>query len=402
MELLSPAGGRERMEYALAYGADAVYMASGFSLRAFADNFTDEHLASAITYVHNAGKKAYVTVNIFAHNADISRMGDHLRYLQQIGADAIIVADLGVLALARELCPGLPLHISTQANITNYKAACLAWELGAKRIVLARELSLTEIAEIRQRTPAALELEAFVHGAACMSYSGRCLLSNYLTGRGANQGQCVQACRWKYEIREVSRPEWLPVAEDDRGSYILNSKDLCLIAHLDALRKAGITSFKIEGRMKTAYYAAAITGAYRKAIDDLNANKPFDTLLLDEVYKAANREFTTGFYFGKPDDAQRYNSSKCTQTYDFVGIVLASDGAFITIEQRNKFLQGQTLEVLSPNRASHGQTLTVQQIQNAKGDFVPSAPHPQEILRIPCQLHLQPMDILRRAVEVEA
>ncbi len=396
IELLSPAGGRERLEYAITYGADAVYMAgSGYSLRAFADNFTDSELSEAIKYAHIFGKKVYITTNIYAHNADINSMGDYIRRLTELGADAILVADLGVLSLAKKTVPHMPVHISTQANITNHMAARMAYDLGASRVVLARELSIDEIAEIHARVPK-LELEAFVHGAACISYSGRCLLSNYLTARGANQGKCVQACRWQYEIREVNREEWLPIAEDERGTYILNSKDLCMIEHLDKLYNAGVTSFKIEGRMKTAYYAATVTNAYRRAIDDMLANKPFDPELKQELGKAANREFTTGFYFGKPEDGQRYHSSKCTQSYDFVAVVQKSENGILTLEQRNKFSVGETLEVLSPDKERHGKTFTVTDITNQYGNHVPSAPNPQEIVTVPCDIPLTFRDILRR------
>ena len=396
IELLSPAGGRERLEYAIAYGADAVYMAgSGYSLRAFADNFTDSELSEAIKYAHIFGKKAYITTNIYAHNSDIDTMGDYIRRLAELGADAVLVADLGVLSLAKKAVPHMPVHISTQANITNYMAAQMAYDLGASRVVLARELSLDEIAQIHARVPK-LELESFVHGAMCISYSGRCLLSNYLTDRGANQGKCVQACRWKYEIREVNREEWMPIAEDERGTYILNSKDLCMIEHLDKLAAAGVSSFKIEGRMKTAYYAATVTGAYRRAIDDMLAGKPFDHSLKDELGKAANREFTTGFYFGKPEEAQRYGSSKCTQSYDFVAVVQKSENGVLTLEQRNKFNVGETLEVLSPDKERNGKTVTVSKIINQYGTSVPSAPNPQEIVTVPCDLDLRFRDILRR------
>ncbi|MBR3750625.1 MAG: U32 family peptidase C-terminal domain-containing protein [Clostridia bacterium] len=396
MELLSPAGGRERLEYAIAYGADAVYMAgSGYSLRAFADNFTDSELSDAIKYAHIFGKKVYITTNIYAHNSDIDSMADYIRRLTELGADALLVADMGVLALAKKTVPHMPIHISTQANITNHMAAQMMYDLGASRVVLARELSIDEIADIHARVPK-LELEAFVHGAACISYSGRCLLSNYLTDRGANQGKCVQACRWKYEIREVSREEWLPIAEDERGTYILNSKDLCMIEHLDKLSAAGVSSFKIEGRMKTAYYAATVTNAYRRAIDDMLAGKPYDPALYDELGKAANREFTTGFYFGKPENAQRYHSSKCTQSYDFVAVVQKSENGVLTVEQRNKFSVGDTLEVLSPDKSRHGKTFTVQSITNRYGQDVPSAPNPQEIVTLPCDLDLRFRDILRR------
>ena len=396
IELLSPAGGRERLEFAVKYGADAVYMAGpDYSLRAFADNFGFEELAQAIAFVHSKGKKAYITVNIYAHNVDIDGIADYLKRIEAAGADAVLVADLGVLAVSKKVCPELAVHISTQANVTNYAAAQVMRDMGASRIVLARELSLEEIARIHSTGPD-IELEAFVHGAACISYSGRCLLSNYLTGRGANQGKCVQACRWQYEIREVGRSEWLPIAEDERGTYILNSKDLCMIQHLKELADAGVSSFKIEGRMKTAYYAAAVTAAYRRAIDLMLAGKPCGQELVRELEKAANREFTTGFYFGRPEDGQRYSSSKCRQSYEFVAVVRGSDGGFLTLEQRNKFCLGDCLEVLSPNPERSGRIIKVEKIINQWGQEVPSAPNPQETVRIPSPEPLEAMDILRR------
>ena len=297
IELLSPAGNRERLEYALAYGADAVYMAgSRFSLRAFADNFEPDELKSALELVHSKGKKAYITVNIYAHNSDIDGMEDYFRFLYDIGADAVLVSDLGVLEAAKKGAPELPVHISTQANVTNYAAARFFCNAGAERIVLARELSIEEIALIHQKVPQA-ELEAFVHGAACISYSGRCLLSDYLTGRSANQGKCAQPCRWGYELVPQGRADSFPIEQDERGTYILNSKDLCMIDHLGELADAGVTSFKIEGRMKTAYYTAAVTNAYRRATDRLEAGLEPDPTLKEELAKAANREFTTVFTF---------------------------------------------------------------------------------------------------------
>lgn len=396
IELLSPAGNRERLEYALAYGADAVYMAgSRFSLRAFADNFEPDELKNALELVHSKGKKAYITVNIYAHNSDIDGMEDYFRFLYDIGADAVLVSDLGVLEAAKKGAPELPVHISTQANVTNYAAARFFCNAGAERIVLARELSIEEIDLIHQKVPQA-ELEAFVHGAACISYSGRCLLSDYLTGRSANQGKCAQPCRWGYELVPQGRADSFPIAQDERGTYILNSKDLCMIDHLGELADAGVTSFKIEGRMKTAYYTAAVTNAYRRAIDRLEAGLEPDPALKEELAKAANREFTTGFYFGPVQNGQRYESSKCRQSHEFSAVVLSSDGEYLTLEQRNRFRVGDVLEVLSPEPSRCGQKFTVESIISSQGCSVQAAPNPQERVKVPCTLRLEYMDILRR------
>lgn len=396
IELLSPAGNRERLEYALAYGADAVYMAgSRYSLRAFADNFEPDELKNALELVHSKGKKAYITVNIYAHNSDIDGMEDYFRFLYDIGADAVLVSDLGVLEAAKKGAPELPVHISTQANVTNYAAARFFCNAGAERIVLARELSIEEIALIHQKVPQA-ELEAFVHGAACISYSGRCLLSDYLTGRSANQGKCAQPCRWGYELVPQGRADSFPIAQDERGTYILNSKDLCMIDHLGELADAGVTSFKIEGRMKTAYYTAAVTNAYRRAIDRLEAGLEPDPALKEELAKAANREFTTGFYFGPVQNGQRYESSKCRQSHEFSAVVLSSNGEYLTLEQRNRFRVGDVLEVLSPEPSRCGQKFTVESIISSQGCSVQAAPNPQERVKVPCTLRLKYMDILRR------
>lgn len=396
IELLSPAGNRERLEYALAYGADAVYMAgSRYSLRAFADNFEPDELKNALELVHSKGKKAYITVNIYAHNSDIDGMEDYFRFLYDIGADAVLVSDLGVLEAAKKGAPELPVHISTQANVTNYAAARFFCNAGAERIVLARELSIEEIALIHQKVPQA-ELEAFVHGAACISYSGRCLLSDYLTGRSANQGKCAQPCRWGYELVPQGRADSFPIEQDERGTYILNSKDLCMIDHLGELADAGVTSFKIEGRMKTAYYTAAVTNAYRRAIDRLEAGLEPDPALKEELAKAANREFTTGFYFGPVQNGQRYESSKCRQSHEFSAVVLSSDGEYLTLEQRNRFRVGDVLEVLSPEPSRCGQKFTVESIISSQGCSVQAAPNPQERVKVPCTLRLEYMDILRR------
>lgn len=397
-ELLCPAGNMERLQYAVHYGADAVYMGGeNFSLRAFSENFDAQQLADAVQYLHARGKKAYITCNIFAHYEDIAAMGDYLRYLHQIRADAVLVADLGVLKLAKQVAPELVVHISTQANTTNALAARAYYEMGASRVVLARELSIEEIRRLRDQIPPELELEAFVHGAMCISYSGRCLLSSYLTGRDSNRGRCAQPCRWAYTIREQSREEELPILEDERGTYILNSKDLCMAEHLRELKDAGVDSFKIEGRMKTVYYAAVVTNAYRRAMDAMLAGELAPSGIVQELEKAANREFTTGFYFGKPDEhAQRYVSSKCVQSYEFVAVVRGSEQGRVLLEQRNKFSVGDELEVLSAGEMN-GRVFTVSAIDDAEtGEAQASAPNPQQLVYVPCGFALAPMDILRR------
>lgn len=400
LELLAPAGNMEKLKFALHYGADAVYLAgTGFGLRAFAGNFTNEELPRAIEYAHNAGKKVYITVNIFAHNQDIKKAGQYLQYLQSIGADAVIISDIGLVAMARELCPNLPVHISTQANVTNYRAAQFYHSLGASRVILARELSLEEIKTIRENTPPQLELEAFVHGAMCISYSGRCLLSNFLAGRGSNQGMCVQSCRWKYALVEEQRPgQYLPIEEDERGTYILNSKDLCMINHIEELAQAGITSFKIEGRMKSIYYNSVVTHAYRRAIDAYQKGEAPPEGLLDELSKAASRQFTTGFYFGKStQETQQYEASKYPQLYEIAAIVKGYDeeNKRLILEQRNKFSVGDTLEIVSPTK-NHGKTLKVEQIINDNGEEQEAAPHPQQTIFVPSRLSLQENDILSK------
>lgn len=399
IELLSPAGNRERLAFALHYGADAVYMGGArFGLRAFAENFSEDALAEAVHYTHSLHKKIYITLNVFARNADIVQMEEYLSFLGEIKPDGVIVSDLGVFSLVRRHIPHIPVHISTQANTVNFAAAAAWHKMGAKRIVLARELSLEEIKYIRDHTPPELELEAFVHGAMCISMSGRCLLSNYLSGRDANKGECVQACRWSYALQEKNRDgQYLPIEEDERGTYILNSKDLCMIPHLQQLRDAGVSSFKIEGRMKTAYYAAVVTGAYRNALEDMQAGRPFRQELLQELAQAANRDFTTGFYLGNADEsAQRYFSSKCTQESEFVAVVLAYDAARgeALVEQRNRFFKGDTLEIFSP-KGVVGQ-IKAEYIRNEEGVEQEAAPHPQQRVFIPCSYPVQPMDILRK------
>lgn len=395
MELLSPAGNFEKFLSAIHFGADAVYMAGGrFGLRAFAGNFSDEEMKKAVKIAHEKGKKVYVTLNIIARDGDFEGLGDYAKFLKSIGVDAVIVADIGVFVYLREVVPDLDIHVSTQANIINSKSANLMAKLGAKRLVLARELTLEQIKEIRKNLPKEIELEVFVHGAMCMAYSGRCLLSNYLTGRDSNHGECVQACRWKYMVREVSREDELEVQEDEKGSYIFNSKDLNMIEHLQELKDAGVDSLKIEGRMKSAYYVATVTNAYRQAIDML-PQKP-DEKLLAELFKASHRRYTTGFYF--KDELKQYTEdSMPVQESEFVALVDSDcDGENVVLEMRNKFSVGDELEILSPDKNLLNKKLKIESLKNSAGENVESAKVVQEKITVPCKLNLKKGDILRR------
>lgn len=395
MELLSPAGNFEKFLSAIHFGADAVYMAGGrFGLRAFAGNFSDEEMKKAVEIAHEKGKKVYVTLNIIARDSDFEGLGDYAKFLKSIGVDAVIVADIGVFVYLREVVPDLDIHVSTQANIINSKSANLMAKLGAKRLVLARELTLEQIKEIRKNLPKEVELEVFVHGAMCMAYSGRCLLSNYLTGRDSNHGECVQACRWKYMVREISREDELEVQEDEKGSYIFNSKDLNMIEHLQELKDAGVDSLKIEGRMKSAYYVATVTNAYRQAIDML-PQKP-DEKLLAELFKASHRRYTTGFYF--KDELKQYTEdSMPVQESEFVALVDSDcDGENVVLEMRNKFSVGDELEILSPDKNLLNKKLKIESLKNSAGENVESAKVVQEKITVPCKLNLKKGDILRR------
>ncbi|WP_423806125.1 peptidase U32 family protein [Phascolarctobacterium faecium] len=401
-ELLAPAGNMEKCKIALRYGADAVYLGGKmFGLRAFANNFSIEEIAEAAAYAHGLGKKVYVTVNIFAHNEDLARLPDYLLELQKAGVDALLISDLGVWNVARQTVPEMPLHVSTQANTSNW-AAVQAWKaLGAERVVLARELSLEEIREIGTRTD--VELEAFVHGAMCISYSGRCLLSSYLTGRDGNRGACAQACRWEYSLIEKNRSdEGFDIEEDERGTYVMNSKDLCLIDHIPDLIEAGICSLKIEGRMKSIHYVATVVSVYRKAIDAY-WNDPKKYQVTDEwrqeLEKVSHRPYTKGFAFGKPgSDGQVYTTSSYEQTHDFVGIVLAydADAKRAYIEQRNNVKNGEVLELLMPDGELF--PLTLEDMRNADGESIDCAPHAQQKFSIVSDRALMPDSLLRRKV----
>lgn len=397
-ELLAPAGNMEKLKIALLYGADAVYLGGKlFGLRAFADNFSTEEIQAAADFAHSLGKKVYVTVNIFAHNEDLPALPGYLKELEQAGIDALLISDLGVWFIARTAVPGLALHVSTQANTTNW-AGVRAWEqLGAERVVLARELSLNEIAEIGEKTD--VELEAFVHGAMCLSYSGRCWLSSYLTGRDSNRGACAQICRWEFGLTEKNRPgEVYDVAEDERGTYIMNSRDLCLLPYLDRLMQAGICSFKVEGRMKSAHYAASVVSVYRRAIDACWADPEHYMVRqewLDELEKVSHRPYTTGFALAKPDsNAQEYGSSAYLQTHDFVGLVRGWENGRALVEQRNLMAAGETLEILAPD-GTLGQ-LVLEDMQDVAGDPISRAPHAQQLFTCKTEQELTEYTILRR------
>lgn len=401
-ELLAPAGNMEKLKMALLYGADAVYLGGkAFGLRAFGGNFTNEELQEAVDFAHKLGKKIYVTVNIFPHNSDIAKLPAYLTFLNEIKVDAILVADLGVFTLAKEYAPDVELHISTQANNTNW-AAVNAWtELGASRVVLAREMSLEEIKEIREKC--SVELEMFVHGAMCISYSGRCLMSNYLTGRDANRGSCAQPCRWNYALVEEKRPgQYFPVLEDERGTYIFNSKDMCLLPYLPDVIVSGVDSLKIEGRMKSVHYAASVVKAYREAIDSyFAAPEQFEVKKewVEELDKVSHRAYTTGFYYGRPTEKdQIYGTSSYTQTSDFVGLVLDYDEktGFATVEQRNNMKVGQEIEIFQPHLAGYRQIL--QEMYNDEGEAIQVAPHPQQIVKIRMDKPVEPYGILRRDI----
>ena len=397
IELLAPAGNYEKMTTAFHFGADAVYLAGKkFGLRAFADNFTDEEIASACKYAHLLGKKVYVTINIFAKNDDFQQLKGYLSVLENAGVDAVLVSDLGVFSFVKANSV-LPIHVSTQANTTN-KFAVRAWKnLGATRVVLARELNLSDIIEIHRDCPD-VELEAFVHGAMCISYSGRCLLSNYLTERDGNRGECVQACRWKWEVREISRQDSLPVEEDANGTYIFNSKDMNMLRHVDKLRDAGVVSFKIEGRMKSSFYVATVVNAYRRAIDALQNGK-FDeatvSTLSDELIKASHRDYTTGFYFDEDAERQYYESSKAVEESKFIAKVLDWQNGRLLVEQRNKFAAGDVLEILSPGEHFNKTFVCANVVSQESGESVEVCNIVQQKLWIDCPYPLGKGDVLR-------
>ncbi len=402
-ELLCPAKGPEELKTAVIYGADAVYIGGeAFSLRAGAKNFSEEEMAEGIRFAHERGVKVHVTANILAHDNDLDEAYEYFRELEKLKPDALIIADPGMFSIAKEVCPDIDIHISTQANNTNYRTFQFWEKQGAKRVVAARELSLEELKDIKAHiSDDDIELECFIHGAMCISYSGRCLLSNYMTGRDANRGECTHPCRWKYTLEEETRPgEYMPVFENERGTYILNSKDLCMIEHIPELVDAGIDSFKVEGRMKTALYVACVARTYRQAIDDYfeSPDKYYSnmTWYKEEIGKCTTRSFTTGFYFGKPDsDSQIYDSNTYVTEYTYLGHVeeVAEDGSFV-LHQKNKFSVGEEIEIMRPD--GENTTCRVEAIKDGEGAGQTSAPHPGQELRVTLSSFPEEYDILRR------
>ncbi|MFV0364216.1 MAG: peptidase U32 family protein [Suipraeoptans sp.] len=400
-ELLVPASSLEVLKTAIIFGADAIYIGGqAFGLRAKAKNFTIDDIKKGVEFAHQYDKKVYITANIIAHNDDLESVREYFGELKSINPDGLIIADPAIFEIAKEVLPKIEIHISTQANNTNYGTYNFWWKLGAKRVVSARELSLDEICEIRKNIPDEMEIESFMHGAMCMSYSGRCLLSNYFTGRDANRGACTHPCRWKYSVVEETRPgEYMPIYENERGTYIFNSKDLCMIEHIPEMINAGIDSFKIEGRMKTALYVATVARTYRKAIDDYleDPQKYQDNMpwYLDQISNCTYRQFTTGFYFGKPDETtQIYDSNTYIREYTYLGIVLEVKDGKYKIEQKNKFSVGEEIEIMKPN----GQNISTKviSISDVDGNEMESAPHPQQILWIKTENMANEFDILRK------
>lgn len=403
-ELLVPASCLEVLKTAVIFGADAVFIGGeAFGLRAKAKNFSPEDMKAGIEFAHEHGVKVHVTANILAHNYDLDGAREYFRELKELKPDALIIADPGMFTMAREICPEIDIHISTQANNTNYETYRFWHRLGAKRVVAARELSLNELKEIRKNIPDDLEIESFIHGAMCISYSGRCLLSNFFTGRDANHGACTHPCRWKYAVMEESRPgEYLPVYENERGTFIFNSKDLCMVEHIPDLIDAGIDSFKIEGRMKTALYVATVARTYRKAIDDffISPEKYEENLpwYREEISKCTYRHFTTGFYYGKPDEnTQVYDNNTYTSEYIYLGIVDDVIGNTVKIEQKNKFCVGEEIEIMKPD----GRNIftKVISIADEDGNLQESAPHPLQKLSVTLSNPCEKYDILRVASE---
>lgn len=407
-ELLVPASSLEVLKTAVIFGADAVYIGGeAFGLRAKAKNFSPDEMAEGIRFAHEHNVKVYVTANILAHNGDLEGAREYFKELKEIKPDALIISDPGMFMIAKEVCPEIEIHISTQANNTNYQTYLFWWQQGAKRVVSARELSLTEIGEIREKIPDEMEIESFIHGAMCISYSGRCLLSNYFTGRDANQGACTHPCRWKYAVVEEKRPgEYLPVYENERGTYIFNSKDLCMIEYIPEIINAGIDSLKIEGRMKTALYVACVARTYRKAIDDYfeSEEKYRENMewYREEISKCTYRQFTTGFYFGKPDEnTQIYDNNTYVNDYIYLGIIGEIDErGFARFEQRNKFCVGDTIELMKPD----GRNISVKVLSmyNEDGEAVESCPHSKQTLYVELSEKPERYDLMRVNVEAAA
>lgn len=400
-ELLSPAGNDESLNSALNFGADAVYLGgTEFGMRASPQNFNLENLETAVKAAHDKGAKVYFTCNTIPRNSDIDRLPDFLKEVAGCGIDAFIITDLGVFSLAKKNAPGIDIHISTQFGVMNYASAMALYEMGAKRIVMARELSLEEIVEIREKIPAEMEMECFIHGSMCVSFSGRCLLSNYLNSRDSNRGDCAQPCRWKYSLMEETRPgKYLPVFENDEGTYIMNAKDLCMIEYIPELVRAGISSFKIEGRAKSAYYTAVVTNAYRCAIDGW-INSQSDKYrpakwILDELGKISYRDYCTGFYFGKQNENTCINyEGGYRRDWDIAAIVISYESGMLTLEQRNRFFEGDELEVVEPGKEPV--KIKVRELQTLDGDLLESAPHPKMVVKIYCPMLVSKEAVIRK------
>ncbi|WP_312940061.1 U32 family peptidase [Oscillibacter sp.] len=398
-ELLCPAGDMERLKMAVAYGANAVYLAgTSFGMRSFAGNFSDEELSTAVEYAHSQGVKVHCTVNTVPRNEEIASLPAHLETLQSAGVDALIAADMGVFALAEKYAPRCQRHVSTQAGIANYESARAWHDLGANRVILARELSLEEIREIRDKTPESLEVECFVHGAMCVSYSGRCLLSNYMTGRDSNRGACAQPCRYQYALMEEKRPgEYFPVFEDEQGTYIMNSRDMCMIDHLDDLCAAGIDSLKIEGRAKSAYYAAIVTGAYRRCLDAVGAGEPIDPVWRDEVDHVSHRRYSTGFFYGQP--GQYVADSRYIREWQVQALVIGCDEeGNATLSLRNKLTRGEHVEVVGPDFRPFA--MTVPNLRDSDGSTVQEIKTPQAVFQMKLPRPVPPLSLVRHAVEL--
>ena len=400
-ELLAPAGDMERLKMSVLYGADAVYLAgTSFGMRSFAGNFSPEELREAVRYAHSHNVKVHTTVNTMPRGAELAALPAHLELLNDCGVDALIIADLGVFRMAEKYAPNCQRHMSTQVSIANAACATAWYEMGAQRVVLARELSLEEIRSIRQNTPKELEIETFVHGAMCVSYSGRCLLSNYMTGRDSNRGACAQPCRYEYALMEEKRPgEYFPVFEDEKGTYIMNSRDMCMIDHLDDLMDAGVDCLKIEGRAKSAYYAAIVTGAYRHVLDDVAAGRPIDPIWRDEVEHVSHRHYATGFYYGQP--GQYYENSRYIRDWQVCAIVTACDeNGLATLSLRNKFRTGDTLEIVGPDLRPFA--FEVPTMRDAEGAELTEPRNPQMVFTMQLPKQVPPFSILRHAVELSA
>ncbi|MFV0519075.1 MAG: peptidase U32 family protein [Lachnospirales bacterium] len=406
LELLAPAGDLEKLKIAITFGADAVYIGGDkFGLRAKAKNFTYDEMIEGLEFAHSRGKKVYVTLNIFAHNDDFYALEEYLLDLDKLGVDAVIVSDLGIFSWVREILPNMEIHISTQANTTNVHSVKMWNTLGAKRVVVARELNAKDLKVISDTMPVEFDIEAFVHGAMCISYSGRCLLSNYMTNRDANKGACAHPCRWKYNLVEETRPgEYMPIEEDERGTYIYNSKDLCMLEHIPELIECGVNSFKIEGRMKTAYYVGAVVRTYRTAIDDylkdpkLYENKK--SYYMEEIRKSSHRDFTTGFYFGRPDgNEQIYTNNSYIRNYDFCAVIKSYDRltGYAIIEQRNKFVKGEEIEIFKSN--GENVSFVIDEMFDENNSIITEAPHPKQIIKIKLPCEVAEFDMFRKSVE---